>query len=81
MMADGDQVDPREHEIARLIGEGLNMTEIAAARGVKRQAIWEFCARRGWLGDESLAKIEAKDERRRKSRRVRPDPARQRRAG
>lgn len=75
-------VDQKEYEIARMVDKGLNIAEIAKLRGVKRQAIWEFCARRGWLGDESLAKIEAKDERRRKSRRRQPVPvAMQRRRG
>jgi len=67
---DGGQVDRREIEIRRLIDDGKNITEIAKLRGVHRQAVWEFCARRGWLGDESFSKMEAKDARRRKNRRV-----------
>lgn len=65
-------VDKREETIAKLIGEGFNITEISEKLEISRQAVWEFCARRGWLGDESLAKIEAKDERRRESRRSQP---------
>lgn len=67
--AEEERFDPREDEIRALIAADMNITQIAKARGVKRQAIWEFCARRGWLGDESLNKIEKKDARRRVNRR------------
>jgi predicted transcriptional regulator len=66
--------ESRQDAILRLIGEQRNIAEIAKELGVSRQAVWEFCARRGWLGDEALEKIEAKDERRRYLRRV-PPPA------
>ena len=66
--------EDREVVITRMINEQMNIAEIAKELGVSRQAIWEFCARRGWLGDEALSKIEAKDERRRLLRRVPPPP-------
>ena len=60
--------DPRHATIAELIEQELTIAEIAARLGKSRQAVWEYCARRGWLGDESLTLIEAKDERRRQNR-------------
>lgn len=51
----------REKQVRKLLDRGKGMTAIAAEFGITKQAVWQFCAVRGWLDDAKAndAKIKA----------------------
>jgi hypothetical protein len=64
----------REKQVKSLIQKGTGVVGIAAALNVTKQAVWQFCAVRGWLddvkGNDAKIKAKAKEaaERQRKTR-------------
>jgi len=66
---------PREVKVLSMLNRGMLVSEIARALNppVSRQAMWEFCARRGWLADEDSLRYSQslleKDRRRQERRR------------
>ena len=55
----------REDRVRRMLDEGVGLTGLAQAFGISKQAVWQFCAVRGWLDDAKAndAKIKAERER------------------
>lgn len=62
----------REARVRQMLDQCMSLSRIAVELGVTRQAVWEFCGRRGWLPGEDQAQfskiLAQKDQRRREKR-------------
>lgn len=53
----------REKLVRALIDEGVGLIGIAAKFGITKQAVWQFCAVRGWLDEAKANDVRIKAER------------------
>lgn len=53
----------REKQVRALIDEGVGLIGIAAEFKITKQAVWQFCAVRGWLDEAKANDVRIKAER------------------